>query len=239
MKIIPVIDIKQGQVVHAIKGQRDKYHVIKSRLCNGSDPVIIIDALLKFYPFPIIYVADLDAITGCGNNYEIITTILNDNPQLTLWLDSGIKKVDEIKNKQFPQIIDVIGTESVTNTEELLEIKNRYPDSILSLDFADNHFLGDKAILNTKDAWQNNVIVMLLDRVGTNTGPDIELASTIKIQNPDKKVYLAGGIANISHLESINKKNIDGVLIATALHTGNITREHIEMVASGYKIITS
>lgn len=230
MKIIPVIDIKQGQVVHAIKGQRNQYHAIKSALCNSCNPVNIISAFLKLYPFPIVYIADLDAITGNGNNNEIITTILDNNPHLTLWLDSGITKTDEIKNKKFPRIIDVIGTETGINKKELLEFKNHHPDSILSLDFTDNRFLGDNDILNNPEAWQQNVIVMALNRVGSNTGPDIELASTIKQQNTDKIIYLAGGIANFSHIESIKQKNIDGALIATSIHSGKISANEMKNI---------
>ena len=230
MKIIPVIDIKKSQVVHAIKGQREQYHAIKSTLCNGCDPVKIVSAILNLYPFPVVYIADLDAISGNGNNNEIITAILDDNPQLTLWLDSGITKADDVMNKNNPAIINVIGTETVINKEEILEIKNHSPESILSLDFAGNQFLGDKDILNSRDTWQENVIVMVLNRVGGNTGPDIELANRIKQRNKNKKVYLAGGIANISHLEAIKKKNIDGALIATSIHTGKITANEIKNV---------
>ena len=225
------MDIKQGQVVHAIKGQRDQYHAINSRLCNSFDPVKIISAFIKLYPFPVVYIADLDAITGNGNNNEIITTIHDDYPQLTIWLDSGVTYINDIKNKEFPRIIDVIGTETGINTERLLEIKNHYPDSILSLDFTNNQFLGDMSILNNPETWPDTVIVMALNRVGSNSGPDIELTDTIKQQNTGKEVYLAGGITNITHLESIKNKKIDGALIATSIHSGEITANEIKNIS--------
>ena len=38
MKLIPVIDLKAGEVVHARRGDRDNYRPIVSPLCRGSRP---------------------------------------------------------------------------------------------------------------------------------------------------------------------------------------------------------
>ncbi len=39
MILIPVIDLMQGQVVRAVRGDRGSYRPIVSGLCAGSDPV--------------------------------------------------------------------------------------------------------------------------------------------------------------------------------------------------------
>jgi phosphoribosylformimino-5-aminoimidazole carboxamide ribotide isomerase len=230
MQIIPVIDIKQGQVVHAVRGQRDQYQPLQSKLCNGSNPNNIVAAFLKLYPFSVVYVADLDAITGQGNNNEIINTIYNDFPQLTLWLDSGISTLKDIKNKKSLGMIDVIGTETGINKDELFLIKKRYPDSVLSLDYADGQLLGDASILFSIDAWQNSVIVMTLNRVGSNIGPDLESIKAIKELTPGKCIYAAGGISDFKDLKALQQIKIDGALVATAFHSENITNKELTLL---------
>ena len=64
MEIIPVIDIRQNQVVHAIKGQRQNYRPLQTSLCNSHSPEDIVQAFIDTYPFKTIYIADLDAIQG-------------------------------------------------------------------------------------------------------------------------------------------------------------------------------
>jgi phosphoribosylformimino-5-aminoimidazole carboxamide ribotide isomerase len=62
VKIIPVIDVLGGRVVHAVRGRRKEYQPLKSTLCASTDPVDVA-AALKALGFGELYVADLDAIT--------------------------------------------------------------------------------------------------------------------------------------------------------------------------------
>ncbi|MEW8382346.1 MAG: nickel transporter, partial [Candidatus Thiodiazotropha taylori] len=64
MKLIPVIDLMNGIVVRAIRGQRQSYLPSSTPLCQSSQPEAVISALLSLYPFDTLYIADLDAITG-------------------------------------------------------------------------------------------------------------------------------------------------------------------------------
>ena len=66
MKIIPVIDLKDGVVVHAQQGIRDLYQPINTALCQSSDIYQVIEAFLGVYDFDTFYIADLNAITHQG-----------------------------------------------------------------------------------------------------------------------------------------------------------------------------
>ena len=88
MEIIPVIDLMHGQVVHARFGHRQHYQPIQSNLCHSSDPISIISALLELYPFERLYIADLDAIQGQSNHFQMIQAIKDTFPKLEIWLDS-------------------------------------------------------------------------------------------------------------------------------------------------------
>ncbi|HSI24796.1 MAG TPA: nickel transporter, partial [Methylotenera sp.] len=77
LQVIPVIDLKQGplkecHVVHAKHGQRASYKPIKSILSDSSGVLNVVEGLLKLYPFRIIYIADIDAISNTGNHFEQI-----------------------------------------------------------------------------------------------------------------------------------------------------------------------
>ena len=60
--IVPVLDLKGGEVVHARAGERERYLPIRSRLAAGSAPAAVVDGLLSVAPFRRIYIADLDAL---------------------------------------------------------------------------------------------------------------------------------------------------------------------------------
>ena len=62
VELIPVIDLKGGQVVRAQFGRRDDYWPIQSPLSATSDPIDVARGLLSLYPFETFYIADLDAI---------------------------------------------------------------------------------------------------------------------------------------------------------------------------------
>ena len=62
LQVIPVIDLLRGQVVRARMGDRASYRPLESPLSPTSDPIDVVRGLLSVYPFPTLYVADLDAI---------------------------------------------------------------------------------------------------------------------------------------------------------------------------------
>ena len=64
MGILPVLDLKQGLVVHGVAGRRDEYQPIVSRLTNSARPLDVAKALREHFGFDQLYLADLDAIRG-------------------------------------------------------------------------------------------------------------------------------------------------------------------------------
>ena len=78
MKIIPVIDILNGRVVHAIKGQRHNYQPLESVLFKSTEPLEVAKGF-KALGFTELYVADLDAIIDCSTDFEVFKRIVDDN----------------------------------------------------------------------------------------------------------------------------------------------------------------
>ena len=220
MEIIPVIDIYQGHVVHAIEGQRQHYRPLRTSLSESNSPRNIVQAFINSYPFKTIYIADLDAIEGRTNNNQLIDELHESYQSLTFWVDQGISSTNELNSLSRRQ--HVIGSETNITPETLDEMITLTPDIILSLDFQTNIFLGNQDLLQKIDLWPERIIIMSLANIGSNKGPDYELISKLKETADERKVYVAGGVRDETDLQLLNEMGIDGVLIATALHTQNI-----------------
>jgi len=223
MEIIPVIDIRRGQVVHAVKGQRQNYRPLQTSLCESNSPEDIVQAFVSSYPFKTIYIADLDAIERQSNNDQIIRQLHDKFQSVTFWVDQGLSSSTDLKNQCCGQ--HVFGSETNISPDTLNEIITISPDIILSLDFQTNTFLGDQNLLQKTSLWPGRIIIMSLAHVGSDNGPDYELISSLIKTAGDRKIYVAGGVRHETDLELLKNMGIDGVLIATALHTQRITSE--------------
>ena len=73
--VIPVIDVRRGMAVRAVAGDRANYQPLVSPLSATSDPRDVAKGLMTLHPFPVIYVADLDAIEGRGANCSMLQNL--------------------------------------------------------------------------------------------------------------------------------------------------------------------
>ena len=223
MEIIPVIDIRQNQVVHAIKGHRQNYRPLQTCLCDSHSADDIVQAFIDTYPFKTIYIADLDAIQGTSNNEQLIEQILDKLQTVSFWVDHGISSANELKIQSRRH--HVIGSETNISPETLNELITLSPEIILSLDFQTKAFLGDQDLLLKINNWPETIIIMSLSHVGSNNGPDYKLISDLKKTAGDRKIYVAGGVRHEDDLQTLSDLGIAGVLMATALHTKQITAD--------------
>ena len=223
MEIIPVIDLKAGKAVHAKAGLREEYQPIQSPFCQDGDPLSLIKAFLDKYTFYRLYIADLDAITAIGNHDEKIRSIQRHFPFLVLWIDVGIRTNESLRQFYHQHRgRPVIGSETLTDSGVLTGEKNQLPMPVLSLDYNGDDFLGSNILESQPDIWPDEVIVMTLDHVGSNRGPDFTRLRQVKNLAGSRRVYAAGGIRNNQDMQQLASAGINGVLVATALHNGQI-----------------
>ena len=223
--IIPVLDLLDGQVVHAIRGERHLYQPVQSTLCPDALPLSMVSAYLQLFPFSTMYIADLNAIQGNGDNAAVITEMSMRYPEIEFWIDAGL-----VKHSTAPNNIPVIGTENNMSGKQLDLLLQAYPEAILSLDFNRDGQLIHPACLKFHDRWPNRIIIMMLSRVGTGSGVDTEILASIKQETKGKQVYLGGGIANTDDIKQLLAQRYSGVLIASALHNGAISSADIKQV---------
>lgn len=217
MNIIPVVDLKDGLVVHAKRGLRESYQPLQP----DADVFVVIDKLLALYAFKTLYIADLNCIMGQSNNSALINSILQYYSDIVFWIDSG-----QIMQFKYSNYLPVLGSEwcsiaTLKNTEKF----------ILSLDFsADNQALGDEQLFNNSHLWSKQVIIMTLARVGSHSGVDSDKLKTYCENYPTTEFVAAGGVRDLNDLRLLKSLGINHVLIASALHAGMINKTDIELV---------
>jgi phosphoribosylformimino-5-aminoimidazole carboxamide ribotide isomerase len=227
MQVIPVIDIRNGVVVRAIAGRRDEYAPIETPLATSSAPLDVASGLLSLYPFDTLYIADLDAVEGRGDNSAAIRRIGDAFPKLRLWIDAGIRNWDEALDRVRSSRVDpVLGSE---NCQDISSLAHMRGDArvILSLDFLGDRFLGHPGLRDFDALWPRRIIVMTLARVGANAGPDLPRVAEFVQRAQGRRVYAAGGVRGVEDLRVLERAGAAGALVATALHDGRLTRDDL------------
>jgi phosphoribosylformimino-5-aminoimidazole carboxamide ribotide isomerase len=235
VEVIPVIDLKGSEVVHAQRGERDSYRPVRSQLCRGSEPVDVVAGLLTVYSFATLYIADLDAIQARGNNVASVRQIRQVFPELQLWVDNGLADPAACRDWLAQGMSDlVLGSEAQRDRAILDELSDddARRHLILSLDYKDGRFLGPPDLLSVPSLWPDRIIAMTLSRVGSRGGPDLDLLRRWRHEVPTKKIFAAGGVRGGEDLLALADCGISGVLVATALHERRIGRAEIAAVGS-------
>ncbi len=86
---IPVIDLFDGRVVHAVRGQRDAYRPIISTLTDTPSPAAVLAGYLNLFPFRHCYFADLNALRVRGDNDAEIAGLLAEHREIEFWIDAA------------------------------------------------------------------------------------------------------------------------------------------------------
>ncbi|TWA72411.1 phosphoribosylformimino-5-aminoimidazole carboxamide ribotide isomerase [Azospirillum brasilense] len=222
--VVPVIDLREGGVVHARRGDRGRYPPLRSSLCDGSDPVAVVGGLLRLHPFRTVYAADLDAIQGTGDNRLALARLTVAFPEVAFWVDAGFRTADAVRGFVASGLGEaVLGSESLDGLAPLVMLKGDpvWDRVILSLDFRDR-FVGPPGLLERPDLWPQRIIVMTLARVGSGEGPDWNRLDEIGRIAPQASLFAAGGVRDGDDLRNLAARGGAGALVATALHDGRI-----------------
>ncbi|MBL8351737.1 MAG: nickel transporter [Burkholderiaceae bacterium] len=231
MQLIPVIDLMRGQVVRAIRGNRQSYQPIVSRLCEGSAPVAVARALVAHCAARQLYVADLDALQGGAAQTGVLHELLRSLPGVALWLDGGFGAPDadlELRRAlgaDAGRLVTVFASESLASPAALAACfgaPGARQRSVLSLDRRDGSRLDAALAWDQPAAWPERVIVMTLERVGADAGPDLDTLAGLRRASPGTTFIGAGGIRDVGDLRRAEAAGAAAWLVASALHDGRI-----------------
>jgi len=231
LNIIPVIDLLNGQVVHAKHGDRQNYLPIQSKLCASSQPHIVLDALLELYPFDCLYIADLNAIQQNGHHFDLIKSLQKSHPSIDFWLDAGFDHPQTIRETSCSVVLGSESLLSMAHYNELMGGCARSP--ILSLDFKSGLFHGPSELIETANDWPQRIITMTLNKVGSSSGPDMAQLQAIQSIADGRQIYAAGGVRDSNDLLMLKQMQCSGALVASALHAGSLSGLQLGQIIKG------
>lgn len=232
MDIIPVIDLMQGQVVHARRGQRDRYAPLQTPLSRDALPGSVLDGLLACADFRTVYIADLDALMGQPPQTSVIAGLAERYPDITFWVDNGYAGGRASIKVWDGRVRPVLGSESI-GIADLAELRRARFDFVLSLDFREDGLIGDPRLLEQPALWPDTVILMNLARVGSLEGPDLRQLSRFVAEHPDHRFIAAGGVRDAADLAGLQQAGATAVLLASALHQQTLARDSVEAYTTG------
>lgn len=233
MRCIFVLDILNGAVVHARRGERNSYRPITefSRLVTTSEPLGVLGELCPRE----VYVADLNLITGKGDNLAAIGAI---SGMVKTMADIGIFRLTDL-DRLPPKVSPVLGTETASFSlieEAAAELIRHGSRAVVSIDMKNGRLLASDPglagrepidLLKSLNRLELEAVILLdLDRVGASTGLDSSFlaAATEVSQHP---LILGGGIGGEEDLEALEDMGFAGALVATAVHNGRVPLSRI------------
>ena len=233
MQLIPVIDLMAGQVVRGVRGERSAYRPIRSSLYESSAPLDLAPRLLARAASDTLYVADLDALMGGALQFDILAALLDRLPAVHIWLDGGFRDaaaIDTLRQRlgtHADRVTPIVASESLPDADTARRcLEAHRAHCILSLDRREGSLLDAAGCHAHPEWWPERVIVMTLDRVGADNGPDLDAQRAMQALRPDVRLIGAGGIRDAADLRRAAASGANAWLVASALHDGRIGAQH-------------
>ncbi|MFX0057248.1 MAG: HisA/HisF-related TIM barrel protein [Candidatus Hodarchaeota archaeon] len=238
-KIIPVLDILNSTIVHAHKGERDKYKPLKTYLFDSSEPTKILKEFVQKYGFNEFYIADLDAIIKKNPNLELLSEMLKIS-NIKIIIDPGIVSIEDIylySNYSIEKLI--LGLETIESIDIILDCLKVIGSSktIVSIDMYKEKIRTKIKEFRTLDTLNvvkiiaklgvNSIILLDLFKVGQKLGGIPPLYHHIKKYFAGE-ILVGGGVKDLNDIKKYKSENFDGILIGTALYDGTIKVKEIK-----------
>jgi len=228
MRIVPVLDLKGGVVVHARRGNRAGYRPLRSPLVDGCEPVTVARAVTARARADRLYVADLDALSGGAIDAVALAALAQVGE---LWVDAGATTAARARAlADAGAARNVVGTESLRGDARGAAAG---PRRVLSVDLRDGRLISPRPDLAGRDAAAaaglaaalavSELLVIDLALVGSRAGPPVDAVAELAAALPGVEVYAGGGVRNDDDLRALEAAGAAGALVATALHDGAIT----------------
>ena len=243
MDVIPVLDIQNGVVVHAVAGDRQRYAKVRSTLTDSCDPSVLLRRFQEL-GFNEVYVADLDAILRKNLNRCTLAELSRCSSNLIA--DCGIYSAEaasEIADLEFP--VSVIALETLPSLDLIPTVIERLGESsaIFSLDLIDGQVSATNApdlaseplaiVQRVVDYGINDFIVLDLRTVGTENGPgSLELCRQIRNIPNVRRLITGGGFRQLRHFAAAVEAGVDGVLVASGLHNGQLDESMLDRISA-------
>jgi len=234
MKVIPAIDLMNGQVVRLYKGDP------KQKTIYSDDPVEIAKKWEK-NGADMLHIVDLDATLGVGSNLPIIKKII-ENVSIPIEVAGGLRDESIVMDTAQISTRIVLGTLAFRDKTLLKKLLQNLGSKkiVISVDHKDGeiviHGWQERTGVNLIDAIKNfcamgfsEFLLTNVNRDGTLEGPDLKFLE--QACNLNANVIASGGISNIQDVQDVKEKNSFGVILGKALYENKISIEEAKKIA--------
>jgi len=239
MRVIPAIDLLDGNVVRLHKGDYDEAKIY------NDDPVA---EAQKFHEagFDHIHVIDLNgAKEGEFVNLEHIKKIIGE-VGLSVQTGGGIRSYEDASMLLDAGLSNIIcSSMAVKSPNKWLKVLDEYGDrAILGMDLKDGQ-VAYGGWLETLDKSLNDFLQPMIERGlstvlstdisrdGTLEGPNLELYRQLSKQFPALNFIASGGVSNANDLAALAQDNRYGVVVGRAYYEDKITLKEMRKYHSG------
>jgi len=234
VKIIPAIDLMDGQVVRLLKGKPE------DKTVYSNNPQEIAKKWEKSGA-DMIHIVDLDATLQRGSNLGLIRKITKE-VSIPVQVAGGLRTESLISETlDFAQRI-VVGTIAFKNADLISSLLEKFGNEkmVVSADHNDGVIVINgwrqqtgiyliDAVRDFADMGFTEFLITNVVRDGTLQGPDTEnLAAACKL---GKNVIASGGISSPADIPKVKSCNAYGVILGKALYEGKITVEEAKKLA--------
>ncbi len=254
--LIGVVDLKNGQAVHAVAGNRE--HYLPLTVANGP-PGDATGLVKHYYALGLrrFYLADLNALCGLRSQQSEIAELLYAMPSVApetqeVFLDDGTSLLSYVTN--FP-LRRVISTEACRTPEDWLAAAIRVPSErvVLGLDLngsqirsASSSSSSSRDLLTNARPWVHaarasncrTVLVLDLQFVGAAQGVGTANACRLlSAAEPGFKWLSGGGVRSGDDVQRLRAVGCSGILVGTALHREPLASEIRDAVAEYCRMV--
>lgn len=236
MKIIPAIDLMDGQVVRLYKGDPEQKTVY------SVDPVSISKQWEK-EGADMLHIVDLDATIGTGSNLELIEKIVREL-SIPVEVAGGLRNEAIIDRAMTFASRVVVGTLAFQDKELLQKIarKHTFSKIVISVDHVDGFIVTHGWQKSTKtplleaigefvDMGFTEFLLTNVSKDGTMQGPDLEfLEKACAIQKTN--VIASGGISSIDDVSDVLARNAFAVILGKALYENKVSIKEAKQLAN-------
>lgn len=235
MKIIPAIDLMEGQVVRLYKGDPSKKTVY-----SGS-PIEMAKKWEKSGA-DMIHLVDLDATLSRGSNMPIIEELIKEI-SIPVEVAGGLRDSEKILETSKIASRVVLGTFAFQEKDKLLKIFQKLGREkiVISVDHLDGKIVikgwQQDTGINLVDALReflkigfSEFLLTNVNRDGTLEGPDLKFLKKACAFNR-ANIIASGGISSIDDVKKVKDTNAYGVILGKALYENKLSIEEAKKIA--------
>ncbi len=237
--IIPVLDIRGKRLVRPSPSRRQYYTPWRSPMAGGADVHRTLAAMLRLFPFRLVYIADLDCLSGTSRFDPAFYLALRQNfPTVRFWIDAGIGRARDLDGWPDDRFLSpIVAGESLADIKELADIQRHWRDRfILSLDYRKpGRLLGPAGLWQSVRWWPRRLILLALSQVGRCCGPDRSMLTRLRRylagERHNHSIVVGGGARHWRDIADMKKAGASGVLAASTLHGQSLGRADIARIS--------